>query len=44
MCSLSNGRRIVIKKVDKGSCVVVMDHKNYVADNEKQLRDENVEK
>ena len=41
MTALANGRSIVIKKADKGSCVVVWDH---IADAEKHLSDENIYK
>ena len=39
---LANDRSIVIKKADKGSCVVVWDRNDYIA--EKQLSDENIYK
>ena len=39
---LADYRSIVIKKADKGSSVVVWDHYDYVAEAEKQLKDENV--
>ena len=44
MRALTNGRTIVIKKADKGSCVVVWDQKYYIAEAEKQLSDENIYK
>ena len=31
MCSLANDRNIVIKKADKGLCMVVWDHEDYMA-------------
>ena len=42
MRSLANNRSIVIKKADKGSCVVVWDCEDYIAEAEKQLSDKNV--
>ena len=39
---LANDRSIVIKKADKGSCVVVWDRSDYIAEAEKQLSDQNV--
>ena len=42
MRKLANDRSIVIKKVDKGSCVVVWDRSDYIAEAEKQLSDQNV--
>ena len=44
MRALANGRSIVIKKADKGSCVVVWDRNDYIAEAEKQLSDENIYK
>ena len=44
MKSLANDSSIVIKKADKGSCVVVWDREDYIAEAEKQLRDRNVNK
>ena len=41
---LDNDRSIVIKKADKGSCVVVWDREDYIAEAEKQLGDKNVYK
>ena len=41
---LANDRSINIKKVDKGSCVVVWDREDYIAETSKQLNDENVHK
>ena len=40
MRSLSDDRSIVIKKVDKGSCVLVWDRFDYVKEAEKQLADD----
>ena len=37
--SLADDRSIVIKKADKGSCVVVWDRNDYVLEAEKQLSD-----
>ena len=42
MRELANDRCIVIKKADKGSCVVVWDCSDYKAEAEKQLSDQNV--
>ena len=39
MRALANDRSIVIKKADKGSCVVVWDQNDYIAVAEKQLSD-----
>ena len=39
MRSLVNDRSVVIKKVDKGSCVVVWDREDYIAEAERQLGD-----
>ena len=44
MRALANGRSIVIKKANKGSCVVAWDQKYYIAEVEKQLSDENIYK
>ena len=41
---LANDRSIVIKKVDKGLCVVVWNGGDYIAEAEKQLSDKNVSK
>ena len=41
---LGNDRSIVIKKADKGSCVVVLDREGYIAESEKQLGDRNLYK
>ena len=37
---LANDRSIVIKKVEKGSCVVVQDHEDYITEASKQLNHE----
>ena len=42
MQSSANDKSIVIKKADKGSCVVVWDRDDYIADAEKQLKDKNL--
>ena len=42
MRSLADERSIVIKKADKGSCVVVWDRFDYVKEAEKQLADDKV--
>ena len=39
MRTLADDRTIVIKKADKGSCVVVWDRNDYVKEAEKQLND-----
>ena len=44
MRSLADDRNIVIKKVDKGSSVAVWDRYDYIAEAEKQLKDQNVYK
>ena len=44
MRSLANDRSIIIKKADKGSCVVVLDRDDYIAKAEKQLSDKNVQR
>ena len=44
MRSLADDRSIVIKKADKGSSVVVWDRYDYIAEAEKQLKDQNVYK
>ena len=33
--SLANDRNVVIKKADKGSCVVIWDHLDYIIEAEK---------
>ena len=40
--ALTNDTNIIIKKADKGSCVVVWDRNDYIAEAEKQLSDENI--
>ena len=35
-------RSIVIKKADKGSCIVVWDRNDYLREVEKQLKDQNM--
>ena len=42
--SLAEDRSIVIKKADKGSCVVIWDRLDYLSEAEKQLRDKNIYK
>ena len=44
LCSLTDNRNIVIKKADKGSCVIVWDRNDYIAEAEKQLNNKNVYK
>ena len=44
MRAMANDRSIVIKNVDKGSCVVVWDRNDYIAEAEKQFRDKNIYK
>ena len=44
MSSSTNDTSIVIKKADKGSCVVVWDSEDCKADAENQLGDRNVYK
>ena len=44
MRSLADDRSIVIKKADKGSSVAVWDRYDYIAEAEKQLKDQNVYK
>ena len=41
---LANDRSIVIKRADKGSCVVVWDREDYVAEASTQFNDESVYK
>ena len=38
-CSLAEDRSIIIKPADKGSCVVVWDREDYLAEGYKQLSD-----
>ena len=40
--TLADDRFIVIKKADKGSCIVVWDRNDYLREAEKQLEDLNV--
>ena len=40
--SLTDDRSIVIKKADKGSCVVVWKRNDYLLETERQLSDTNV--
>ena len=42
--SLANDRNIVIKKADKGSCVVIWDRLDYIMEAEKQLSDKTIYK
>ena len=42
--SLAEDISIVIKKADKGSCVVIWDRLDYLSEAEKQLRDKNIYK
>ena len=42
MRSLADDRSIVIKKADKGYCLVVWDRNDYLREAEKQLKDQNV--
>ena len=42
--SLANDRQIVIKKADKGSCIVVWDRDDYLLEAEKQLGDTSIYK
>ena len=42
MRALANDRSIVIKKADKDLCVVLWDRNDYIAEAEKQLKDENI--
>ena len=44
MRSLVNDRSVVIKKADKGSCIVVWHREDYIAATEKQLGDVTVYK
>ena len=39
---LKEGRSIIIKPADKGSCVVVWDREDYLAEGYKQLNDESI--
>ena len=40
--SLADDKQIVIKKTDKGYCVVIRDRDDYLAEGERQLKGENV--
>ena len=40
--SLANDRNIVIKKADKGSCLVIWDRLDYIMEAEKQLSDKTI--
>ena len=42
--TLADDRNIVIKKADKGSCVVIWDRNDYITDAESQLKNELVHK
>ena len=42
--SLANDRSIVIKKADKGSCIVVWDREDYLLEAERQLGDTSIYK
>ena len=42
MRSLADDRSVVIKKADKGSCIVVWDRSDYLREAEKELEDLNV--
>ena len=42
MRSLADDKQIVIKKADKGSCVVVWDRDDYLLEAERQLKDEKI--
>ena len=42
--SLANDRNTVIKKADKGSCLVIWDRLYYIMEAEKQLRDKTIYK
>ena len=42
MRSLDDDGSIVIKKADKGSCIVVWDRNDYLREAEKQLKDQNM--
>ena len=44
VCSLADNINIVIEKEDKGSCVIVWGHSDYVVEQEKQLNDTKVYK
>lgn len=40
--SLGDDRNIVIKRTDKGYCVVICDRNDYLFEADKQLKDKNV--
>ena len=42
MRSLADDKQIVIKKADKGSCVVVWDRDDYLLEAERQLKSEKI--
>ena len=42
--TLADGRNIIIKKADKGSCIVIWDRNNYITEAESQLKNELVNK
>ena len=44
MCSRANNRSIVIKKTGQGSCVVLWNREDYIAETSKQLNHESVYK
>ena len=44
MRAVANDRSIVIKKADKDLCVVLWDPNDYIAEAEKQLKDDNIYK
>ena len=44
MRSFADDRNLVIKKADKGSCMVVWDRNDYLMEAEKQSSDKNVYK
>ena len=39
---MGHDKQIVIKKADKGSCAMIWDRDDYLAEAERQLKDENV--
>ena len=39
MTGLTEGRNIIIKPADKGSCVVLWDREDYLAETDRQLQD-----
>ena len=44
LCSLADDRDMVIKKANKGSCVVVQDRNNYIAETEKKINNKTIYK